>query len=342
MLLKFIVLYFFFYNSANINNYKNNKFNLFYSSITSLNHQTGSQLYWRINNDIRGSINIKNNNQPYIYNFLDANNGPESLKLFKQFEITLLKKETWEKIKFFKDKMHPLSETDKRSRYKIFYEDYWRFKDDPKLLAKNIFNKDYESLYYPMQLPVLLMLDIGPIETDRLFQKAMIETVNKNSVIKKKFLSGIFYLYLENVKSDYNWYNLEGSKNIGGCAFAGLSKSMYSEYSISYDKNSYLNNITSSKIKDIVSNLKNYIRNVTSILLVFFIFFFTKSQNKTLIVFLFLKFFFTVAIIAIFAGIVNSKYETYTSIIMYFILFYLSLPVVNYINKIFFKKNYKL
>ena len=186
MLLKKPKYFIFFANASNsdLRQYaKNNKISLFISSVTSLNHQTGGQLFWRINNDIRGVLNAKNNYNTYVYNFLDTKNGPNSQKLYKQLELTFAKEKTWENISKLRESMHPLESGDKRNKYQVFFDDYWRFKNNSKALVENIFSKNYESQYYPLQIPVLLATDIGPIETDRLLFKVNIEIIRKNFII---------------------------------------------------------------------------------------------------------------------------------------------------------------
>jgi hypothetical protein len=98
MVIKFLVLYLYFYvpsSNLNLRDYaKNNKVSLFISSVTSLNHQTGAQLFWRLNNDIRASLNANKNNK-YVYNFLDKNNGSDTLKFYKQLELSFSKEKIW-------------------------------------------------------------------------------------------------------------------------------------------------------------------------------------------------------------------------------------------------------
>jgi hypothetical protein len=346
MVAKFLALYFFYYsNSGNLElrQYaKNNKVSLFISSVTSLNHLTGGQLLWRINNDIRGAINSRNNYEPYVYNFLDIKNGPNSQKLYKQFEITFAKDKTWKHISEFREHMHPLGVGDKRNKYQVFYDDYWRFKNNSKDLVKNIFSKNYESLYYPMQIPFLLANDIGPIEADRLLSKVNIEIIMKNWEIKKELLQSIFYLYSKTSYSgEYIWYNYSVIKDIGGCATMALSKKMYDQYSVSYDKNSSLNNQISLKITKMVQSIKNFYRIFSAILLSILIFVFLYSKQKFLVLFLILNFLSLIILIGIFGGTANSKYENYISIFLFFILFLLSLPLLDYLNKKLkkFKKN---
>jgi hypothetical protein len=341
MVIKFLVLYFIFFAKVSypdLHQYaKNNKFSLFISSVTSLNHQTGGQLFWRINNDIRGSVNARNNYSTYVYNFLDIKNGPNSQKLYKQLETTLAKDKTWEYISGFREHMHPLAHEglgDKKSKYKVFFDDYWQFKNNSKALVENIFNKNYESLYYPLQIPVLLARDIGPIETDRLLSKVNIEIIMKNSEIKEELLQSIFYLYFKkSYLGVYNWFNYNVVKDIGGCATVALSKNMYQQYSISYDKNSVLNNQTSLKITKIVQTVKNFYRIFSAILLTTLIFAFLYSKQKILIFFLILNFSSLIILIGIFGGTPNSKYENYITIFLFFILFLLFLPLLNYVNK---------
>ena len=346
MVVKFLALYFLYYsNSGNLElrQYaKNNKVSLFISSVTSLNHQTGGQLLWRINSDIRGAINARNDYNPYVYNFLDIKNGPNSQKLYKQLEITFAKDKTWKHISQFRKHMHPIESHeglgDKRNKYQVFFDDYWRFKNNSKALVENIFSKNYESQYYPLQIPVLLATDIGPIETDRLLFKVNIEIIRKNLEIKEELLQSILYLYSKkSYENLYDWYNYHDIKNRAGCATVALSKNMYNEYSISYDKNSVLNNQVSLKIKKIVQSTKNYYRFLSVILLSTLFFIFLFSKQKFLILFLTSNFLALIIPIGIFGGIANQKYENYIIIFLFFILFLLLLPVTNYFKK--YQKN---
>jgi hypothetical protein len=342
MITKFLVIYFIFYLNASNSDLRqyatNNKISLFIFSVTSLNHQTGGQLFWRINNDIRGAVNAKNNYNIYVYNFLDTKNGPNSQKLYKQLEITFAKEKTWENISKFRESMHPLESRDKRNKYQVFFDDYWRFKNNSKGLVQNIFSKKYESLYYPLQIPILLANDIGPIETDRLLFKVNIEIIKKNWEIKEELLQSLLYLYSKkSYENAYDWYNYHDIKDRGGCATAALSKNMYNEYSISYDKNSVLNNKVSLNIKKIVRSTKNYYRFFSAILLPTLFFIFLFSKQKFLILFLTFNFLALIIPIGIFGGIANQKYENYIIIFLFFILFLLLLPVTNYFKK--YQKN---
>ena len=350
MITKFLVLYFIFFanpSNSDLRQYaKNNKISLFISSVTSLNHQTGGQLLWRINSDVRGAINAKNNYNPYVYNFLDIKNGPNSQKLYKQLEITFAKEKTWEHISQFREHMYPIKTheglRDKRNKYQVFFDDYWRFKNNSKALVENIFSKNYESQYYPLQIPVLLATDIGPIETDRLLFQVNKEIIMKNWEIKKELLQSIFYLYSKkSYLGAYDWYNYRDIKDAGGCATMALSKNMYDQYSISYDKNSVLNNQISLKILNIVQTIKNFYRIFSAILLSTLIFAFYYSKQKFLIFFLILNFLSLIILIGIFGGTANSKYENYITIFLFFILYLLSLPLLNYLSKNLknFKKN---
>jgi hypothetical protein len=270
---------------------------------------------------------------------LDVKDGPNSQKLYKQLEITFAKEKTWEHISQFREHMHPIKSHeglgDKRSKYQVFFDDYWRFKNNSKALVENIFSKKYESQYYTLQIPVLLATDIGPIETDRLLFAVNKEIIMKNSEIKKELLQSILYLYSKkSYKGVYDWYNYHDIKDRGGCATSALSKNMYNEYSISYDKNSVTNNQMSLKIKKIVQSTKNYYRFFSVILLSTLFFIFLFSKQKFLILFLTFNFLFLIIPIGIFGGIANQKYENYIIIFLFFILFLLLQPVANYLKNI--------
>jgi hypothetical protein len=156
----------------------------------------------------------------------------------------------------------------------------------------------------------------------------------KNSEIKEELLQSIFYLYFKkSYLGVYNWFNYNVVKDIGGCATVALSKNMYQQYSISYDKNSVLNNQISLKITKIVQTVKNFYRIFSAILLTTLIFAFLYSKQKILIFFLILNFLSLIILIGIFGGIPNSKYENYITIFLFFILFLLFLPLLNYVNK---------
>ena len=63
----------------------------FLQSFTSLNHQTGAQLFWSLNNGIRQHVNIKysyeTNSVEFIDNLLIKSNGPSSEKLYNHLKI---------------------------------------------------------------------------------------------------------------------------------------------------------------------------------------------------------------------------------------------------------------
>jgi hypothetical protein len=168
------------------------------------------------------------------------------------------------------------------------------------------------------------------------------EIIIKNWEIKKELLQSIFYLYSKKSYSGvYDWYNYRDIKDAGGCATMALSKNMYDQYSISYDKNSVLNNQISLKIAKLVQTIKNSYRIFSAILLSTLVFVFLYSKQKILIFFLILNFLSLIILIGIFGGTANSKYENYITIFLFFILFLLSLPLLDCINKKLnnFKKN---
>ena len=342
MVIKFLVLYFYFYipsGNPNLRDYaKNNKVSLFISSVTSLNHQTGAQLFWRVNSQIRETLNSNKNNN-YVYNFLDKNNGPNSKRLHQELKSIFDTESFWEYIYLLRDLMPPVSLNDKKNHYEVFYDHYWRYRNDPNNLVEKIFSKNIETHYYPIQLPLIIANSAGYIEADNLFFNVSKEIIFNNENIQKKLISSILYLYPNKDMNlvSYQWYNIKSQISHNDCVQISLSKNMYTQYVNSYNKNSFINNYISSIIKKTVINLKNSYRFLTFILLVSLIFIFPFSKQKILVTVIFFQFIFVVLPVGIFGGIINDKYENYINVFLYYILFLLSLPIVNYIDNRLFK-----
>ena len=316
-----------FLDLTNEDKFFKNKTEFIIGSYTSLNHQTGPQLLWRLNNDLRNSIKLKDPDN-YIYNFLNLENGPYSKILFDTLVEALKNKDIKEKIKYFSDKMHPLDP--------IFYhltniENYERhygkyIDNESNKIVEQMFSKQFESFYYPLQIQIILIEHIGRIKTDKLLKNVSYEIINNNPIIKIE----IFHQFLEslslsvrnnknlffNASNDLVWFNIKPI-NIGNCAYTSLTQNLYDQYENEFIKKSYTKNDLSKKLFLTVSYLKNLIFEITGFILIIsipYLLFYFRS-NKFLI-FLYLKYFSTVFIISVFSPIVGHKYDNYLSVFM--------------------------
>jgi len=326
----------------------------FFESFTSLNQQTGAQLYWSLNNGIRQDVNRKysyeTDSDDYIDNLLLRSNGPASEKLYEHLKIFFEKKDTIEIISFYENRMTPIFEKNKKmTSLEIYNNHYGDFYDDTSKIADNIFNKNFESLYYPLHIPGLLVHMYGKAKADKLLQGASYEIIASNKDIQKIYFKKFAESYgsLGNLKfiidgrypqswgqlADMDWYNLT-TFNSANCAQSSLSPKMFFEYEKQYNKNS--NKSISTAIGEIASSNKTIIRSlIGSSILILLIFIFYTSKPFLVLV-LFVSYNVTLFFLSIMAsGVINSKSETYTLVLGLLIFIFLLSGLLNFLKRRF-------
>lgn len=307
--------------------YFNEKSEFLIGSFTSLNHQTGPQLLWRVNNELRQTLNTKSDK--YVYNYLDKSNGIASEMLFITLSNALRDENVLDKIFKFKDKMYPLySKYNHLSPNENFNRHYGDVKTNPDKIVNQIFSDNFESLYYPLQLQIILIEYIGRIKTDELLKKVSFEMIKSNKQIRNEIFNQFLdsfgisfrkenFLFFYHDKT-INWFNI-GPVNIGNCAMNTLSKNLYDEYNYEYNSKSRYNNTTSLKLYEILTKSRTLVFEISSFLMIILLillrpkFFIWKDQ---LIYLLFCKYLFSVLIISIFANTLGQKYENYLMVIL--------------------------
>jgi hypothetical protein len=328
----------------------------FFESFTSLNHQTGAQLYWSLNNGIRQDINrkysYKTNSDEYIDNLLIKSNGPATEKLYDHLKIFFEKKDIIEHLSFFKDRMAPIfAKNKKMTNLEMYNNHYGNFFNDTKKIADNVFSKSFESLYYPLHIPGFLEHMYGKAKADKLLQGASYEIIANNidiqKIIYKKFKES--YGSLEDLKflidGSYPkemmtpWYNLK-TFNSANCGKTSLSSKMFIEYESQYKKNS--NKFPSITIGEISSSNKSILRSIIGLSILILLIFIFYTDKVFLVTVLFISYNVTLIFLSIMASqVVNSKSETYTLVIGILIFLFLLSGFFNFINKSLKTFNFK-
>ncbi len=317
-------------------------------SYTSLNHQTGAQLLWRINNDLRNTIKL-NDPENYIFNFLNRDNGPYARELYTILNEAVLNPQVIKKIESFKNKMHPLSKESRHlSKLQNYNKHYGLYLyDDPKIIVDQIFSSKFESFYYPLQIQILLIEHIGRIKADKLLKNVSIEIINKNKNIRQEITLQFFEsigLGLKNEKSlffnaanEIVWLNISPI-NIGDCSKSVMSDNLYKQYEKEYNNKSKTINSKSETFYKVIAYSKNFIFELTSFIIIVFSPFALILYKRNIFMLLTLtKYLSSVFIISIFSSIVGHKYDNYLSVFMIFISIFIFNELVNQIKKI--KKN---
>ena len=321
----------------------------FIKSFTSLNHQTGAQLYWSLNNGVRHEINNLNSfntdSKQYIKNLLILSNGPNTKKLYDHLKIFFEKDDIIEHLSFYKNRMEPIYPKNKdMSSEEMFNNHYGKFYPESSKITDNIFSENFESLHYPLHIPGFLVHMYGKPKADKLLLNASFEIIFSNEQAQKIFLrnykdsygsfKNLKFLVNDNYPSNFTtpWYNLK-IFNSANCAKSSLSNKMFDQYEYQYSKNS--NSQMSNYIEQIASTNKTILRNLIgpSILIFLVFIFFT---NKFFLVFvLFASYNVTLLFLSIMASlVVNTKSETYTLVIAFLILLFLLSGFLNLIKKL--------
>lgn len=320
----------------------------FFQSFTSLNHQTGAQLYWSLNNGIRGNINTKYLYEPasdeYIDNLLLRNNGPASEKLYNHLKIFFEKKDIIEHISFFENRMAPLDQKNKKlTTLEMYNAHYGNFYEDTSKIADNIFNKNFESLYYPLHIPGFLEHMYGKPKADKLLQGASFEIILNNKDIQKIFFEKFTESYgsITDLKfiiegtyphaMTTDWYNLK-TFDSANCAQSSLSPKMFSEYKQQFEKNS--NKSISILIGEIASSNKTILRSLIGSSILILLIFIFHTNKPFLISVLFISYNATLIFLAVMAsGVVNTKSEAYTLVLGLLIFIFLLSGLLNFLKK---------
>jgi len=321
----------------------------FLQSFTSLNHQTGAQLFWSLNNEIRQHVNNKysyeTNSVEYIDNLLIKSNGPSSEKLYNHLKIFFEKKDMIEHLSFYEDKMPPIFPKNKKmTPLEVYNNHYGNFFDDTSKITDNIFNKDFESLYYPLHIPGFLNDMYGKAKSDRLLMGVSLEIIANNPEIQKNFLKQfiISYSSLKNLKSLFkaypmshstSWYDLK-IFNAGNCPQTSLSPKMFDEYESQFNKNS--NSPNSIVIGSIANTHKNILRGLIgpSILILFIFIFYT--NKPFLISVLFVSYNITLMFLSVMSSkVAGTKSENYTLVISLIIVIFLLSGLLNFLKRRF-------
>ena len=321
----------------------------FIQSFASLNHQSGAQLYWSVNNGMRNDINTKYSNQigsdRYIDNLLVLSNGPASKKLYNYLTKFFEKEGIIDHLSFFEDKMLPISIIEKKenSPSKIYYDHFEKFFDDPKKIADNVFNEEFESYHYPLIIPALLETFYGKSITDKLLLGASYEIILSNKDIKDMILKKYYDAYgslnkliflrtlkYPNPKKNNSWYNLE-TFDSANCASNSLSPKMFDEYENQYNKNS--NKPNSNLIEKISSTHRHIIRNFVGPLILIFLIFIFFTKYFFLVLVLFASYNVTLIFMSVMAsGVVHRKSEAYTLVLGILILIFLLSGFKNFLK----------
>ena len=332
---------------TNENKYFESQGKFILGSYTSLNHQTGAQLLWRINSELRNTIKLIDPDN-YIFNFLNKDNGPYAEELYFILNEAVLNPKVIKKIENFNDKMHPLSEETKHfsklENYNRHYGSYLH--SDPKIIIDQIFSSKFESFYYPLQIQLLLIEHIGRIKADNLLKNVSLEIIKKNKIIRQEMSLQFFEsigLGLKNEKSLFFnaenqivWLNIS-PLNIGGCSKLAMSKNLYNEYEKEYYNKSKTINLKSEKFYKVIAYSKNFIFELTSfIIIIFFPFALILYKRNIFMLLTLTKYLSSVFIISIFSSIVGNKYDNYLSVFMIFISILIFNELVNQLKK--FKK----
>jgi len=321
----------------------------FLQSFTSLNHQTGAQLFWSLNNEIRQHVNNKysyeTNSVEYIDNLLIKSNGPSSEKLYNHLKIFFEKNDIIKHLSFYEDKMPPIFPKNKKmTPLEVYNNHYGNFFDDTSKITDNIFNKDFESLYYPLHIPGFLNDMYGKAKSDRLLMGVSLEIIANNPEIQKNFLKQfiISYSSLKNLKSLFkaypmshstSWYDLK-IFNAGNCPQTSLSPKMFDEYESQFNKNS--NSPNSIVIGSIANTHKNILRGLIgpSILILFIFIFYT--NKPFLISVLFVSYNITLMFLSVMSSkVAGTKSENYTLVIGLIIVIFLLSGLLNFLKRRF-------
>lgn len=288
----------------------------------SLNHQTGGQLMWKFFNNDRGQKWFFDNK---IDNFFSLDNGPESIKLYNELIELMKKKSVIIAIDSYKNSMYPLDEQRKnQSPQQEWNNHYNEIHTDPEKVAKRIFNPNFESHYYPIQIPTFIYSGLGRVQGDEILTKVSLEIMYKYKLYKLMFRNffagfGISFdpknntIQLLNVAGGYSWSNTVPF-NGGNCAQVSLPKKMFDEYKTEYNQNNHIDNLNSKILKNLINNNMDFIRNVLGLFIIIsiIVIFLFNLRFKDIILFNALSYISMNMLSSVFVETVSFKTESYT------------------------------
>lgn len=211
----------------------------------SVNHFTGQQLFWRMNNIDKSRLNYyyaKTNDKQKVKNVLNANLGEKSLLLFNTLNQIIMSDRSIELINNYKGRMKPLG-LEKIYGTDVWERHYGEIFNNPRKIINQVFDPNFESLHYPDQIPSILKANIGTKKTDELLVDVYYEFKNKYPFLNLAILNDILNAY--NIGFDYInhetyflkyspigtlWYDIDF--NLGNCAKDLFSERMYDQYQI--------------------------------------------------------------------------------------------------------------
>jgi hypothetical protein len=290
----------FFYYYGNESELRNKK--IFVETFISLsfNHQEGAQKFWRVQNYDRPNLNELYSTN--IKNYLDLNNGPRSKELYEVLTKAFKTPHVVEKILKWKGRMLGLGEDD--VKIDTWEKYYGEIKYNPKKIVDRIFDKNFESYYYPDQLREILAMSITRVKGDKLLQDVSNEIISKNQNLQKVHFESFIRAYgfrFNPIKNTINFehqpngiylFNID-SFNAGNCPKIALPTKMYKEYLYEYEERSVLKNDNSKNFRDFVYYSRDKLRNVLGIISILSVLMLIFYKERLIPIFLNLSFIFS-------------------------------------------------
>ncbi len=323
------------------------KKDLFFESFFSLsvNHYTGQQLFWRMNNFDRHVLNNyygnTNNKEKYVNNTLNINSGKNTILLYETLNRIITSKRSLELINGYKGQMQPLG-LEKKYGKNVWERHYGDIYKNPKKVVNQIFDKEFESIHYPDQIPNILKENIGTKKGDELLKKVYFEFKKEYPILNKAIINDILHAYsirfnyFENsihfmsyIPSGVLWYDI--GFNLGNCAKSLFSENMYDYYKKKYSKSSHNLNSQSNEDKSYltIQGLKSYLEKyrffsklvlgVLSLFMILLIFFF---KEWVFIFFINFSYLLSNSLVSFFVS-TNGKMAVYFLPILFFNLFFI-------------------
>ena len=195
-----------------------------------------------------------------------------------------------------------------------------------------IFDKNFESFYYPDQLREILALSITRVKGDKLLGDVTNEIKIKNPNLQTAHFSSFVQAYgftfdpikktlhIDQTPHGIYLFNID-SFNAGNCPKISLPINMYEEYTYEYEKRSVLNNNKSNLFKIFVDSERDLTKKICSIISFISLFFLIFYKEKLIPVFLNLSFIFSNLLVSNFVPPVG-KTESYLLTFLVFNSFY--------------------
>ena len=335
----------FFYYFGNKSEMQNKK--IFTETFTSLsfNHQEGAQRFWKVQSYDRIIINqIYHAN---IKNYLDINNGPKSKELYQVLLKAFQTEDVVKRITNWKGKMYGMGDDD--IKVDTWKKHYGEIKYDPKKIVDRIFDKNFESYYYPDQLREILAMSITRVKGDKLLGNVTNEIKVKNQNLQTAHFSTFVQAYgflfnpinnrlnFDLVQHGIYLFNID-SFNAGNCPKISLPMTMYEEYIHEYEKRSVLKNNKSKLLKSFADTQRDIVKKICGIVSFLSLFFLIFYKEKLIPIFLNLSFILSNLLVSNFVP-PNGKTETYLLSLLVFNSFYFFIFIED--KLLFFQKKLK-